>query len=122
MTDAELTRLLAIIGAVTGVTALVWEIFKTWRAEKLKLSIHVSHGYSYVIDTRLPYVEVSVDNVGKIKTTVNLVIVEIYSNSWFRRKRIDVWRRFRKDADPLPKSLEPGDQWSGVLQADANEV
>jgi hypothetical protein len=94
MTEAELTRLLAIIGAVTGtigtiagLAALGWDWYKWRYSENVRLKVTANPNFIFVQNNPLlpdksheNLIWVSVTNVGKIPTTVKLVSFNGFSS------------------------------------------
>jgi hypothetical protein len=118
MTEAELTRLLAIIGAVTGgigaltgIAALSWEVFTWWRSGRVKLSIVPKTGVAYN-GQPFPKISVIINNVGQVRTTIQEVNIYCYKGRLFKEWK-GISGGFISDLFPLPVALDPGNSWAG---------
>ncbi len=108
------TDVLAIIGAVTGSTALVWDFFKWQRSERPHLKVEVIQKIKLKHDND-ELVKVVVTNIGRLTLTINFVTVQIFSRKWFGLKKEPGTVSFFGEVHPktLPVVLEPGRQWVG---------
>lgn len=75
------TDVLAIIGAVTGITgtllalgALIWDFYKWRYSERVRLRVWATPGFANTANPHELLISISVTNVGKIPTTLKAVI------------------------------------------------
>ncbi len=118
------TEIVAWVGAVTGLTALVWDFYK-WKVAGPKLTVSISVGMTLAnAPTDTEYIVVRVGNVGTSPTTLNMIGFAIY-DSWLARMRLKprngkafvVLHPFR--SSPLPFKLDVGAEWTGLIGQDA---
>jgi hypothetical protein len=138
MTDAELTRLLAIIGAVTGIigtvaglAAIGWDFYKWRYSERVRLKVTANPNFLFyhpgLPDHMQPkdnLLAVSVTNIGKIPTTVKFVSFHGFNSKSAMRKRNGEEMSFAmtpKYAE-LPAKLAHGDDWTGFFLQDGLET
>ena|ERR1044072_1770807 len=74
------TDVLAVIGAVTGITgtllglaALIWDFYKWRYSERVRLRVWASPGFTTTHDTRQRLLHFTVTNIGKVATTIILL-------------------------------------------------
>jgi hypothetical protein len=110
------TTVVAWIGAVSGVSGLVWDFFK-WKTAgpKLRLSVKTGmirrfDGHPGLEDRAERRVVLWVRNVGTAATTVTTVGFATYE-SWWNRRRLRRIEGFVMDLNGLPHKLDDGAQW-----------
>ena len=118
------TEWAAWVGASTGVAALAWEIVR-WSREGPRLLVRASPNMTVVPDTDGRYVlMVYVTNRGTMPTTLTgWGLFEF--RSWNARRRMRPARNWVAMHDsefglPLPRELQPGQQWSGGVRQNAD--
>jgi len=123
------THNIAIYAAVVATIVLVWDIYKWWRSERLRLSGRVSPNMMMVSavnpgESEKQYIILNVENRGAISCTVTNVVLAHYKTSieWIRRKPSTnaVINHISEYGYSLPYKLEPhgGEFRSMVLQTD----
>jgi hypothetical protein len=126
----SLTDALALIGAITGtigtmlgLAALIWDYYKWRYAERVLLRVTANPG---MVSTQKPdekLIMVSVTNVGKIPTTINLLSLHGFNSKKALKKRngenVAIAHR-PLYCPPLPHKLSPGDDWTGFLLQHSN--
>ena len=114
------TEFAAWWGALVASAVLLWDVYK-WKTQGPKLVLRLSPNSVVVGDP--PYenqtwVSVTVTNVGSQPTTVKGVGMRYFS-SYLKRLRnkseIDAVFPNPNLRDPLPRRLEPGDEWRGLI-------
>lgn len=120
------TDVLALIGAVTGITgtllalaALFWDFYK-WRfAERVRLSVWATPGFTTTTNPHEKLISVSVTNVGKIATTIKLLSFHGFDSKKELKKRngkdVTVNLNPLYASGPFPYRLEPGNEWFGSV-------
>jgi hypothetical protein len=141
MTDAELTRLLAVVGAVTGIigaiaglSALGWDYFKWTRTDRARITLKVlpkmefrdgPHGIAHDV------IMANVVNVGKLTTTITHFSLVNFRFTW----KLQLLRRLKLYKGPMqgllitdpisqppPIVLEPGHEWTGMISINSEEL
>jgi hypothetical protein len=105
----------------TGVTGLLWDIYK-WKTSGPKLRITTNSGMIGLVGYGQAtgdeeYICVWVTNVGKTRTTITTLGFSEYG-SWWQRRRL---KRIKSGlvlqplaAKPLPHSIDVGEQWAAA--------
>jgi hypothetical protein len=119
---------IAIYAAVVATGVAVWDVYKWWRSDRVRLFGRVSSGLIILdnapaANTRdKKYVSLTVDNRGRLPTLVDSFQILIYDSWW------DAWRgNLHKGAvvlNPLhvlkkcdlPYTLEPGASYGGLCE------
>ena len=119
-----MTTFLAIWGAIMGTLAIAWDVYK-WMTRGPKLRVTVSPNMKMLPDPRrVPtdpnvYVLVRVANVGTSKTTITHLGVSSYKSIWkqiIRRPETQgIVLRQHPLSNPIPKVLDVGEEWTGVI-------
>jgi hypothetical protein len=118
------TEVAAWIGAATGTTSILWDVFKYLRSgPKLRIQanpnmVPAKPRPGYPADSRWTLVRVA--NVGSSRTTLMALSLEIYHS------RFAVWRRATTERlavlqawpTPLPYALDVGEEWSTLVVPD----
>jgi len=122
------TDVLAIIGAVTGITgtllavgALIWDLYKWRYSERVRLRVWASPGFTTTLNPQEKLLHFSVTNIGKVATTIKLLSLHGFDSEKEMKKQ----KRIGKEPSviispvyasaPLPHRLEPGNEWSGAI-------
>ena len=114
------TEIAAWWGALVASAVLLWDIYK-WKMQGPKLVLRLLPNSLVVGDASLEdktWVSVTVTNVGSQPTMIKSIGM-LYFSSYLRRLR----KQSEKAAvfpnpnqrDPLPRRLEPGDEWRGLI-------
>lgn len=116
------TSAVAVLGAMTGVVSLGWQIFKYLKeGPVLRLSVTES---SYAVwqhaDRAGPVYVMSVASKGALATTLTGVFLVHYRQpAWVsrlhRRRPFDISAFPRPQELQLPYKLNTGDQWTGLI-------
>jgi hypothetical protein len=115
-----ITEIVAWWGAVIASLVLVWDVYK-WARQGPKLRINVrpnmqTYGISEYEEGT--YVVVDAVNVGSLPTTISIIGLTYYKNTFYRLIR-KAEAHFVSPSpvltQPLPFLLEPGRQWTGGL-------
>src|SRR5262245_146975 len=137
----DATRTLAIIGAVTGsigtatgLSALMWDLYKWKHQTRPVLEITALPNMSFMPpggpflpgmpakDDKL--IQVRVVNIGHGKTTLTILGLAYFNTKPNRKLTEPAPPRFvilNHTFEKLPKVLEPGEQWNGLIDQ-SNEV
>ena len=128
MNDQEETRILAIIGVITGgigtltgITALTWDIIKWRKSERVKLSIRVKPGILYTNEGNVPETIVEISNVGQVQTTIRHVPIEIYKGRFWRELQ-GTAGSFSNFTNPTPHCLDKGMYWTGSRSGVSDDI
>jgi hypothetical protein len=119
------TDVLAIIGAVTGVTgtiaglgALGWDYYKWRYSERVQLKVTATPNFISTDNPDEEFIMVSVANIGKIPTTLKLISLQGFESKKKLKKqygqKIGVVNKILYG--PLPFRLEPGSDWTGGIR------
>lgn len=117
------TEIAAWVGAVTGLSALLWDFYK-WKTAGPKLTISISTGMKMTQDRDkdATYVIAHVRNNGTTATTLTTMALATY-RSWLARVRMKHTKAFvvpkPLHAEPLPFKLNVGEQWTGIVKQTA---
>jgi hypothetical protein len=127
MTTAEFaTTAVAVYAAVVSTLVLAWDFVK-WRMSgpRLRIILHMPVMLSgNGQDESIPYLAVTVTNVGDRPTTLNRFGAMVYKNDWLalvqrNRPECSLFFPGMPTAKRLPLVLEPGQQWQNfVVQSD----
>lgn len=116
----QATEIAAWWGAAIATVVLLWDVYK-WKTQGPRLVMRVSPNMEVWGDPSREgktWVSVTVSNVGDRPTTMTGIGMEYYGN-WYRRIRGRPDRAAvfpnPSDAFPLPKILNPGEQWLGLV-------
>jgi hypothetical protein len=111
------TTVVAWIGAVSGVSALLWDVYK-WATVGPRLTVSVSTGMVKLNNlgrnAGQEFMAIRVRNTGTTATTLTTLSFVTYE-SWWRRRRLKwtqggvVIEPFTKR--PLPHKLDVGEEW-----------
>jgi hypothetical protein len=117
----DLTTFLAILGAVTGTSALFWDFYK-WRTSGPRLKVEALSGYiaatpNPVMQQGKTYTLVSVTNRGDRPTTLEQVSGQYFETENMRSGR-EKFIVIPQSPNPLPFLLEPGRSWQGMISED----
>ena len=118
------TDVAAWIGAATGTTSILWDVFKYVRA-----CPHLRIGANPNMTPQTPrpgfpddatWTLVRVANVGSTKTTLMTLSFEIYHSPWaaWRRKTTERLAVLQPWPVSLPRLLDVGEEWSSVTNPD----
>lgn len=114
------TDIAAWWGAALASLVLVWDMYK-WKTQGPRLIMRLSPNMQVWGDPLREgktWVSVTVSNVGDRPTTIKGVGMEYYTN-WFRRLRNRAEKAVvfpnPSDGFPLPRVLNPGDEWLGLI-------
>ncbi len=125
------TDVLAVIGAVTGVigtmlalAALGWDYYKWRYSERVQLKVSANPGFINPAKPNEPFISVSVTNIGKIPTTINLLSLHGFNT------KAELKGRNGKDVavvttplySRLPARLEPGNEWVGGIDQSSKAI
>ena len=116
----SLSDLAAWWGAVVATIVLGWDVYK-WKMDGPKLTMRVSPNMLVVGDpTRegKKWVSVTITNVGNRPTTLKGIGIEHYDSLLNRlRRQTKLAAVFPNPSDkhPLPRILNPGDEWCGLI-------
>ena len=104
------TTILAVIGAITGTSALIWDIHK-WRKSEPNLRVRILAGGKLLhgSDSNKKFDVISVSN-GRYKTTIQAIEFCLYEN-WIQKLRGKSKESFMVNPlkQTLPKVLEVGE-------------
>jgi hypothetical protein len=116
------TTIAAWWGAIIATAVLVWDVVKwIWSGPRIHLE---AQGGMAIVGSNMPpddrtYIRVGIQNRGRAPTTVSGLGAFTYSSRF---------NRFRKNSEhgfviilpafvePLPKRLEPGEEWKGAFE------
>ncbi|MBI3810842.1 MAG: hypothetical protein HY283_01355 [Nitrospirae bacterium] len=114
------TDIAAWWGAVVASLVLFWDVYK-WKAEGPRLTMRLSPNMNIFGDPLREgkkWVTVTVSNIGNRPTTIKSVGMEYHSN-WLNRLRNRAEKAVvytnPNDHFPLPRLLNPGDEWVGLI-------
>lgn len=114
------TEIAAWWGAIIASVVLLWDIYK-WKKQGPKLVMRLSPNMQVGGDPSREgktWVSVTVSNIGDRPTTIKGVGMEYYT-SWIKRilNRAETAAIFPNPNDgfPLPRVLNPGDEWCGLI-------
>ena len=114
------TEIVAWWGAIIASVVLLWDIYK-WMKQGPRLVMCLSPNMQVWGDPSREgktWVSVTVSNVGDRPTTIKGVGMEYYP-SWLHRlrNRAETAAVFPNPSDgfPLPRVLNPGDEWCGLI-------
>ncbi len=118
----NLTDWLALIGAITGCVALVWDVFK-WTSSGARIKIKVSpnmiiFGGLNDVSKNEKNVSVEVVNRGDKKTTITHLSMAHYKSpfkAFFKREPDSNFAIPDPGFSKLPHSLDVGDRWIGFI-------
>jgi hypothetical protein len=117
------------IGTVTGVSALIWDLYKWKRQARPQLDIVALPGMMFAppMGQFLPgmpgpndrLVRVRVVNLGHRKTTLNILGLAYFASKPNRKMLKPIPQRFFVNnqlfGENLPRVLEPGEEWNGFI-------
>jgi len=112
------------IGTLTGVSALLWDLYK-WKHSGAKLKVTASPGMALVnvpnIGPNERFISVTVTNSGQSKTTVTTLGFFYFESDPNRKleKATPTQQMVVVDqgfGQQLPHVLEPGGQWTGLAR------
>lgn len=116
----EATEIAAWWGASVATLVLLWDVYK-WKRKGPRLLMRLSPNMQVWGDPHREgktWVSVTVSNIGDAPTTIKGIGMEFYSN-WYRRIRLRPNRAAvfpnPNDTFPLPKVLNPGEEWLGLI-------
>ena len=120
--DISSTEIAAWWGAIMASVVFLWDMYK-WKTQGPKLVMRLSPNMLMYPD--LPpyqprFVSVTVSNIGDQPTTIKGFGVEYYAD-WFKRLRQRAHDRIafavgnQSHVEPLPKVLNPGEEWIGLI-------
>jgi hypothetical protein len=114
------TDIAAWWGAIVASLVLFWDVYK-WKTQGPQLVMRLSPNIVVMGDPLREgktWVMVTVSNIGDRPTTIKGVGMEHYTN-WFGRLRHRVAKAAvflnPNDGFPLPRLLNPGDEWVGLI-------
>ncbi len=97
------TDVLAIIGAVTGITgtllamgALIWDFYKWRYSERVRLRVWASGGHVTTVNPHEELIRISVTNIGKVATTIQAIALHGFNSRREMKKRSGGRFDFRK--------------------------
>lgn len=114
------TEIAAWWGATIASAVLLWDIYK-WKKQGPRLVMRISPNMQVWGDPSREgktWVSVTVSNVGDRPTTIKGVGMEYYTGWLTRlRNRAKTAAVFPNPSDgfPLPRILNPGDEWCGLI-------
>lgn len=125
------TDVLAIIGAVTGITgsllaiaALGWDFYKWRYTERVRLKVWASGGHVTTTNRHEELIRVSVTNIGKVGTTIQAIALQGFNSKKEMKKRYG--HKVGVISQPLfatlPARLEPGNQWDGCIKQNTPDI
>jgi len=123
------TDVLAIIGAVTGITgtllglgALIWDFYKWKFSEKVRLQVSAISGFTTTVNPNDNLLSITVTNIGKVPTTIKILSFHGFDSKKELKNRngkdISVNLNPMYATGPLPYRLEPGNDWTGSINQD----
>ena len=123
------TDVLAIIGAVTGITgtllglaALIWDFYKWKFSEKVRLHVSAIPGFTTTINPNDNLLSITVTNIGKVATTIKVLSFHGFDSKQELKNRngkdVSVNLNPMYATGPLPYRLEPGNEWTGSINQD----
>ena len=117
---------IAIYAAIVATTVLAWDVWK-WLREGPRLRVFANPGYKTIgiptVDPDATWVMVKVTNVGTSPTTINMVGGAMYNN-WIKRllrkpsEQFFVATPVLAGMPKLPHVLDPGNEWTGLINQD----
>ena len=113
----------AWVGAVTGVSALMWDFYK-WKTSGPRMNMTVSTDMTILPrgDDNAKYVSATVRNTGTASTTITGFGFAVYEG-WIARTRLAPSAQFiipsPAFAQRLPFKLDVGAEWNGMAIQDA---
>ena len=123
------TDWIAGYAALVSTLVVVWEVYKYYRSEKVRLTGYTA---SNILTFNSPsthgksYIRLAIQNRGSAPTVVNGVYLAAYKNWW------DCWKdkpchsayvnHSTTFGPPLPKRLEKGDEFTSAVIQEANLV
>ncbi len=121
------TEIAAWWGAIVATLVFLWDIYK-WKTRGPRLSMRLSPHMVVIGDPRREgktWVTVTVTNTGDQPTTIKSLALEYYTSVW-KRIRIRAEKAFvvasPNDHYPLPRVLNPGDEWMGFMPQDRGDI
>jgi hypothetical protein len=125
------TDVLAIIGAITGVTgtllgltALIWDFYKWRYSERVRLKVWASGGHVTNHNRQDNLIRISITNVGKVGTTIQAISLNGFNSKEEMKKRYSepVAVIHNPLFATLPARIEPGNEWNGCIYQDRPEI
>lgn len=114
------TEMVAWWGAILASSVLLWDVYK-WKSQGPKLVMRISSNvqvYGDPLREGKIWVSVTVSNVGDRPTTISSVGIEYYTG-WIKRLQNRAEKGYvfphTNDSVPLPKVLNPGEEWTGLI-------
>lgn len=117
----NLTDTLALIGAITGTIALIWDVFK-WSQTGVKASLKISPNMTPFGVARLQFknklnIFVEVTNIGDKRVTITHLVIVYYETLF--KKLLKISSRSFIVPDPLPgqlpQAIDIGERWVGLI-------
>lgn len=112
------SEIAAWVGAVSGVSALMWDFYK-WKTAGPRLVISVSANMLKIpARNKERYVLTRVRNVGSAPTTLTTMVLSVY-DSRYARLRMRQSKAMvvvqPSPGQPLPYKLDVGEEWAGMV-------
>ncbi len=114
------TEIAAWWGAIIASVVLLWDVYK-WKTQGPKLVMRLSPNmlvYGDPLRENKTWVSVKVSNNGDRPATIKGVGMEYYTN-WMKRLQNHAEKAAifpnPNDGFPLPRVLNPGDEWCGLI-------
>jgi hypothetical protein len=125
----DTTDVLAIIGAVTGITgtiagfiALGWDYYKWHYTEKVRLNVKAFSGHVSTKKINEELIRITITNTGKIPTTINCISLHGFNSKAALKKRNGEKTAIIFDSlhatTPLPIKLNSYDTWTCFIKQD----
>jgi hypothetical protein len=115
----DATTLIAWIGAITGTSSLTWEFIK-WRLSgpRLRIELIPNTSYSNAILASEEYAWMRVVNTGQRTFTLIKLVLGHYPSrraKILKQTGLEV-QTYCTDLEMLPKVIDPGVQWNGLVR------
>lgn len=128
MNSTDITTVVAIWGALTGTSAIIWDVIK-WRRDGPRLRVAVTANMQIYnkylgITQERQFIQVHVTNRGTRSAKVSHLVVCPFRSRLHRavgrQAPFTLVTQTPPESQPLPVVLQPGDTWTGLL--DQQEV
>lgn len=111
----------AMYAALVATLVLLWDILKWWRSgTRLRISANSDmETVGYIHGDGKTYILVNVTNTGSAPTTITHLVGYVYKTKlhrWFRRNPNRSFFVSNNEVSPIPFKLEPGAQFTGMIQ------
>jgi hypothetical protein len=120
MSADQITNYAAWWGATIATAVLFWDVWK-WRRDKAAIEMTVRPNMTVIGEPELEdkyWIKVSATNKGTRPTTIKMVGAEIYPSfiEYIMKRNTEEYVFPNAGMqDPLPRVLNPGEEWSGLV-------